>query len=290
MRIGIACLALFILCAVSAHAASDKVALVIGNGAYKNAGMLKNTINDANDLSATLRGLGFSVEKVINGDRKQMLRAIESFGKKLKTARVGLFYFSGHGLQVKGRNYVVPIGVRLESESDLEYEMIDAGRVLGKMEDAGNDMNIVILDACRSNPFARSYRSTTQGLAQMDAPSGSFIAFATAPGTTASDGKGRNGAYTAHLLTNLNRKGLSIEQMFKKVRIGVMKDTNNKQIPWESSSLTGDFSFNLGAKPTAAQVSQPQPAPPQAVAAQSAPQPQKVKKKSDDDIMDMLTN
>lgn len=267
-------LALF---ATAAMASQDKVALVIGNGAYKNAGVLVNTINDANDLSKELSTLGFSVEKVINGDRKSMLEAVNRFGERLKKAKVGLFYFSGHGLQVKGRNYIVPINSKLQSESDVEFEMVDAGRVLGKMEDAGNGLNIVILDACRSNPFARSYRSAAQGLAQMDAPSGSFIAFATAPGTTASDGSGRNGTYTKHLLKNMKTPGLAVEQMFKQVRIGVMKESANKQVPWESSSLTGDFAFKQGKtshKPA-------QPATNSATAKQEATKPQQKQAKDE---------
>jgi len=137
----------------------------------------------------------------------------------------------------------VPVGARLQSESDARYQTVDAGRVLGKMEDAANGLNIVILDACRNNPFARSFRSAAQGLARMDAPTGSLIAYATAPGSVAADGEGRNGVYTRNLLQHLGTRGVSVEEMFKRVRLGVVADTQKTQVPWEASSLTGDFRF-----------------------------------------------
>jgi hypothetical protein len=156
---------------------------------------------------------------------------------------VGLFYFSGHGVQINGRNYIIPVGARVKGERDVEYESVDVGRVLGKMEDAGNRMNLVILDACRDNPFARSFRSAASGLAAMDAASGTFIAYATAPGRTADDGTGANGLYTEQLMRYMRTPGLKVEDVFKRVRVEVEKDSGGKQVPWESSSLKGDFSF-----------------------------------------------
>ena len=170
-------------------------------------------------------------------------RAVDEFYASLKRGGTGLFYFAGHGMQVAGINYLVPVGARLQSESDARYQTMDAGRVLGKMEDAGNGLNLVILDACRNNPFARSFRSASQGLAKMDAPTGSLIAYATAPGSVAADGDGRNGVYTTHLLKNLSTPKLSVEEMFKRVRLGVVGETQKAQVPWEASSLTGNFSF-----------------------------------------------
>ena len=220
-----------------------RTALVIGNSEYKFS-PLKNPANDASDMASALRDSGFDVILKINASQLSMEKAIKSFGKKLRSGGIGLFYFAGHGLQVEGRNYLLPVDADIESESDVKYDAVDAGRVLGKMEDAGNDLNIVILDACRNNPFARSFRSADKGLAKMDAPTGSFIAYATAPGSVAADGDGRNGLYTQYLLQYMKEPNLSVERVFKKVRLAVVNDTALKQTPWESSSLLGDFYFH----------------------------------------------
>jgi hypothetical protein len=173
-----------------------------------------------------------------------MEKSIRAFGKELRSGGVGLFYFAGHGVQVQGRNYLIPIDATIETESEVKYESVDAGRVLGQMADAKNNMNIIILDACRDNPYARSFRSSEKGLAKMDAPTGSILAFSTAPGSIAADGIGRNGLYTSKLLKHVMTPGLTIERVLKNVRIEVMKDSGARQVPWESSSLTGDFYFN----------------------------------------------
>ena len=188
---------------------------------------------------------------VKNAGKRAMVEAISEFGRKLARADVGLFFYAGHGMQVRGRNYLIPIGARVETESDVEFESVDAGRLLAKMEDAGNRVNIVILDACRDNPFARSFRSGSRGLVRMRAPKGSFIAYATEPGSVAADGRGRNSPFTAHLLKYIKDPGLKIEDVFKRVRAGVTVETKDKQLPWQSSSLIGDFYFVPG-KPTAA--------------------------------------
>lgn len=226
-----------------------RLALVIGNGAYKNS-PLKNPPNDAYDIAITLKKLGFEVIHEKNASHRVMEKAIRDFGKRLRKGGVGLFYFAGHGIQVNGRNYLVPVDAKIESESDVKFESVDAGRVLGKMEDAGNDLNIVILDACRDNPFARSFRTSSQGLARMDAPKGSLIAYATAPGSVAADGAGRNGIYTKYLLKHMVSPRLKIEDVLKKVRNDVMNETNDKQVPWESSSLRGDLYFNAQIQPS----------------------------------------
>jgi lipid-binding SYLF domain-containing protein len=220
-----------------------RLALVIGNGAYETA-PLKNPVNDAMDMADTLREMGFEVIHKENANQRSMEDAINDFGKQLRKGGIGLFFFSGHGIQMEGVNYLVPVDARIKSESDVKYECVDAGRVLGKMEDAENDLNIVILDACRDNPFARSFRTQSNGLARMDAPKGSLIAYATAPGSTAADGEGRNGTFTKHLLQYMREPGLPIENVLKKVRIDVMEETGDKQVPWESSSLRGDFYFS----------------------------------------------
>ncbi len=221
---------------------SARVALVIGNAAYETA-PLSNPVNDARDMAAALRAHGFEVTLGTDWTKRQMEDAIRAFGSRLRAGRVGLFYFAGHGMQVGGRNFLVPIGFRLGTESEVEYEAVDTGRVLGQMEDAGSGVNVVILDACRNNPFGRGFRSVEQGLARLAAPTGSFIGYATAPGSVAADGKGRNGTYTAALLEALRVPGLKVEEVFKRVRQSVARETAQKQVPWDSSSLVGDFYF-----------------------------------------------
>lgn len=217
-------------------------ALVIGNGTYPTGG-LKNPLNDADDIADMLEKLGFDVMSHKDAGQRQMEDAIQAFYRRLQKGGVGLFYFAGHGVQVQGHNYLIPVDARIESESDVRFEAVDAGRVLGKMEDAGNPVNIVILDACRDNPFTRSFRTKARGLTRMDAPTGSFIAFATAPGATAADGEGRNGTFTKYLLRHMGKKGLTINQILMHTRKNVIAQTNRKQVPWESSSLTSDFYF-----------------------------------------------
>lgn len=209
-----------------------RVALVIGNGAYTNAPSLRNPPNDARDMAAMLKELGFDVISGINIGQREMKSLIRDFGQKLKAGGVGLFYYAGHGLQSRARNYLIPVEADIQSEAEIE--------------DAENDLNIVILDACRNNPFSRSFRSVSNGLAQVDAPTGTLIAYATAPGHVASDGSGKNGIYTSELLKQMGVSGLSLIDMFMRVRVGVMKQTGSRQVPWESSSLVGQFCFSGG--------------------------------------------
>ncbi len=219
-----------------------KTALVIGNSAYL-VSPLKNPANDARIMSKTLRELGFSVDERVNLSQGEMKLAIESFGKAIKQGGVGLFYYAGHGMQVNGRNYLIPVDADIQGEAEVDIKAVDAGAVLAKMDMAQNSMNIVILDACRNNPFSRSFRAANLGLASMNAPSGTLIAYATAPGSVASDGTGANGLYTEQLASNMKKPGLRIEDVFKQVRSGVQGQTQGKQVPWESSSLVGDFYF-----------------------------------------------
>lgn len=223
--------------------ASERLALVIGNNAYQTA-PLKNPVNDAEDMGKVLSSMGFKVFLHRNADKRTLEESIRNFGRQLKSGGVGLFYFSGHGMQVEGRNYLIPVNAKIESEADIKYEAVDAGLVLGKMEDAGNQLNIVILDACRNNPFSRSFRNAATGLARMDAPTGSLIAYSTAPGAVAADGAERNGTFTKHLIRHLGTPNLTVEQVLKRVRIDVAAETNQRQIPWESSSLMGEFYFS----------------------------------------------
>lgn len=242
------CMALLscILCLHSAWAqqpsAERRVALVIGNSSYKTS-PLKNPQNDARDMAAALRKLGFEVIERQNVGREALSLAAREFGDKLKGASVGLFYFAGHGLQVKGKNYLVPIDADIAREDEVPYRSFDVNEVLDKMDSARTAVNVVVLDACRNNPFARSFRPAAAGLAQMDAPTGSMISFATAPGSVAQDGEDNNGLYTGALLKHIATPGLAVEQMFKRVRVDVVQASNNQQVPWESSSLNRDFVF-----------------------------------------------
>lgn len=219
-----------------------KTALVIGNSAYF-AAPLKNPANDAKAMAKALRDLGFTVDERTNLGMNEMKQAIEAFGGKIKNGGVGLFYYAGHGMQVNGHNYLIPVDADIQGEAEVDYKAMDAGLVMAKMELAQNSMNIVILDACRNNPFARSFRASNPGLATMNAPSGTLIAYATSPGSVASYGTGANGLYTQEVVKAIKKPGLKIEDAFKQVRSGVQSQTAGKQVPWESSSLVGDFYF-----------------------------------------------
>ena len=231
---------------ISYSSQEKRVALVIGNGKYRFS-PLPNPANDADDMTAVLEKCGFTVIKTINATRKQMRKSIRAFGKEIASEdAIGLFYFSGHAIQVDGENYLIPIGASVYAEDEIEDECLKVSAVLRKMETASNKLNIIILDACRDNPFERSFRSHISGLAKMNAPIGSIYAFSTAPGSVAADGIGRNGLYTSVLLEHILTPGLEIGQLFRLVRVEVMEASNYKQVPWESSSLTGSFFFNKG--------------------------------------------
>jgi formylglycine-generating enzyme required for sulfatase activity len=223
-----------------------RVALVIGNGAYAK-GRLKNPPNDARAMAGALREAGFAVQEAIDADKVRMQRAIRDFGKRLKeSGGVGLFYYAGHGVQVGGRNFLIPLGAEteVEGEADVDIFCIDAENVLRQMEEAGARINIVILDACRDNPFSRSFRrDAVGGLAEITAPSGTFIAYATDPGKTASDGEGENGLYTQELLARMRQPGLRIEDVFNLAGAEVERKSGKRQQPWISSKLRGSFYF-----------------------------------------------
>ena len=243
-----------------------RIALVIGNGNYGKS-PLPNPPNDAADMAATLKKMKFDVRRLIDVGQRPMEEAIREFGQQLRRGGIGIFYYAGHAVQVSGENYLIPIDAEIRRESDIKYEAVNVGRVLDEMYETGGGLNIVILDACRDNPFARSFRSASRGLARMDAPKGTLIAYATAPGSVASDGQGRNGVYTKNLVRFMQVPGLSIEKVFKQVRVQVVRETGGKQIPWESSSLMGDFAFRAAQTEPA-----PQPVPADVVAAGGKPQ------------------
>ncbi len=222
-----------------------RLALVIGNGNYVRGGYLSNPENDARAMAESLEKLGFETLVYSNVDQVALKQAIDDFGNRLRNFDTGLFFYAGHGIQVKGFNYLIPVDASLESEIDVEYNCVEAGRVLGRMEESGSKTNIVVLDACRDNPFERSWtrKAQGQGLAFMNAPSGSLIAYATSPGSTASDGPGQNGLYTSSLLKYMGNPGMTILEVFQKVRSEVREKSNNRQTPWESTSLEGNFYF-----------------------------------------------
>jgi len=222
--------------------AGKRLALVIGNSDYKSIPKLSNSVNDANEIAKALQVTGFTVSKYENIDLRGMQDAIRTFGNKLGKNDVGLFYFAGHGVQVKGKNYLIPVGENIKKSFEVPSSAIDADLVLATMEDAKNNLNIVILDACRS-PFPGEGRSIGRGLATLDAAKGTLIAFSTAPGREAMDGDGLNSPYTKNLARVLQQSGLSIEQVFKQVRIAVVEETRGVQVPWENSSIMGDFYF-----------------------------------------------
>jgi uncharacterized caspase-like protein len=233
---------LLITVSAQAGAIESRVALVIGNANYPTA-PLGNAQNDATMVAKVLQRAGFKVDLRLNANQRQMQEAIAGFGGQLRSDAVGLFYFAGHGLQIRGKNFLVPVGADPRREDDVAARTVDVQQLLDRMTGARNRANLVILDACRDNPFAADARRGAGGLSQLDAPNGSLIAFATAPGAVASDGKGANGLYTQHLLANIERPGTPIEEVFKRVRLGVRLDSNGNQVPWESTSLEVDFSF-----------------------------------------------
>jgi uncharacterized caspase-like protein len=218
-----------------------RAALVIGNSAYASS-PLANPVNDAEAVAALLEKRNFKVTLLKNADLQKMEAAIEIFGQSLGSGGVGLFFYAGHGMQIEGQNYLIPVGAQIENERDVKFNALNVGKVLGKMEDAGNRLNLVFLDACRDNPFARSFRTATTGLAQMDAPSGTLIAYATAPGKLAADGvDSSNSIYTRYLIEQLGVPGQEISPALQAVRRQVIETSGKKQIPWESTSLTGAF-------------------------------------------------
>ncbi len=237
---------------VSAQAPLDvRVALIIGNSAYAGAPLL-NPANDAKAMADVLKRLGFNVIELRDGNKAQMAAAIAQVSNSLKGKQgVGMLYYAGHGLQLDWRNYMVPVDANLKNAADVVGQTIDLSSVVDIFKAAGNRMNIVVLDACRDNPFGSS-TSSGKGLAQLDAPPSTLLAYATAPGNVAEDGTtaSGHGLYTQFLLQELKRPAAKIEDVFKRVRLNVRRQSEGRQIPWESTSLEDDFLFNDGIKYT----------------------------------------
>ena len=232
-----------------------RYALIIGNAKYRRVAALRNPGNDAADIAAVLKKMNFEVISVIDATYMEIRSAYLKFHDKLvngpKDQTVGLVYYSGHGLQNDGENYLVPIDANIEYEDDIARQCFPVQKIiLGNMERSNSRMNILILDACRNNAFPQPMRGIGTGLAEMKTGKGSFIAYSTAPGSIASDGIGRNGLYTQELIKAMQKPGLSIEQVFKEVRINVLHLSGEKQYTWDNSNITGEFYFNLNFENT----------------------------------------
>lgn len=223
-------------------------ALVIGNSAYPDGDDLANPVNDASDLGAKLKSYGFDVTVALNCSHKEMDQKLKEFRALLKTNEVALFFFAGHGMQIDGTNYLLATDTDMDTESDAKFSSLSLDKVVDAMAKSIASTKIIILDACRNNPWERKWHRApgTRGLASVYAPKGTIIGFATSPGETASDGTGRNGTYTAALLEHIEAPDVSIETMFKRVRNTVAAATAGKQTSWEHTSLSGEFYFNLG--------------------------------------------
>ncbi|MGR9098999.1 MAG: caspase family protein [Gammaproteobacteria bacterium] len=227
---------------------TKKTALVIGNSNYPVLGQLKNPENDARDMGDTLRAAGFNVILKLNASQEDIEDGIVEFGKRIKEdGGIGLFYYAGHGVQLQGFNYLVPIASRIKTQKDIRYKAVNVNLVIEEIIAAKNEINIIIVDACRNNPLPKGRgRDKIIGLARTEVPEGTLIAYATSPGSVAKDGEGRNGVYTKHLLQNMKAPNVPIETMFKRIMQGVMMETDRQQIPWMTSSLTKNFYFTQG--------------------------------------------
>ena len=220
-----------------------RMALVVGNARYRDLPGLRNAVNDATAFARQVERVRFDVTTLTDAGKSQLEDSIASFTTRLASRRsVGLFYFAGHGLQLSWRNYLVPVDARIAKAADVAAATVDLSALIDGLRKARNPMNVVILDACRDNPFVAEL-GTAKGLSQMDAPAGTLLAYATAPGNTASDGEGDNGLYTEYLLQEIARPDAKIEDVFKRVRLNVRRVSRGLQVPWESTSLEDDFYF-----------------------------------------------
>ena len=237
-----------VLFSASLHAATDvaappRHALVIGNSNYP-VGELVNPKNDAAAIAERLRGAGFNVTVKLDAGRRDMEEAIREFAQSIERDKgAGVFYYAGHGLQLNWRNFLVPVDAKIKTKADIQAQSVDVGLLIDGIQRARNSMNLIILDACRNNPFGKDFRVDDKGLSQLDAPPGTLLAYATAPGNTAEDGEGSHGLYTDNLLKEMLVPGAAVEDVFKRVRLSVRRGSQGGQIPWESTSLENDFYF-----------------------------------------------
>lgn len=228
-----------------------RVALVIGNAAYTKAKALTNPANDAVDMAKALNAVGFEVMTGVDQNKRQMEALIRDFGSKLALGGVGLFYYAGHGIQVSGENYLVPVDAEIPEEDEVAYAAVPLGLVLAKMSSAKNALNIIMLDACRNNPFARSWRGfrdagSTDGLAKISPPTGTLVLYASEPGKVASDGPGRNGLFTESLLQHINKPNVGYDDMVRAISTDVWERSGQHQLPWKEGNSLADFYFVPG--------------------------------------------
>jgi len=253
MRLHYLVIALALLIALTALSATEqkRTALVIGNSAYSGS-PLRNPVNDARAMERALTQLGFNVTLATDvKDYQGIIRLIQDFGQELQKGGVGLFYYAGHGVQMEGKNYLIPTQAVIRREGDVELEAVNLDRVLNEMQYARNDINIIILDACRDNPYAATFRSSQRGLATITrSVPDCLIAFATQPNGVALDGDGNNGIFTEELLKNISTPGLSITQIMMRTRNGVRQRTKDAQLPWETNLLSDDFYLTEAPKTT----------------------------------------
>ena len=227
---------------------APKMALVLGNSKYKDA-PLKNPANDAQAIGDALKASGFEVTIRLDANREQLAAVVQEYVRALAAKRaVGLFYYAGHGVQLAWRNYMMPIDMDIDVASDIPKQGVEVNSLLEGLTKAQNPMNVIILDACRDNPFGSLKGIEQKGLSQMDAPTNTLLAYATSPGNVASDGEGSNGLYTENLLREMKVKDAKIEEVFKRVRLNVRLRSKGAQIPWESTSLEEDFWFQPPAE------------------------------------------
>lgn len=245
-------MAFLILALAGTARAEERIALVLGNAGYKAVSPLRNPLSDAALVARTLEGLGFRVTLLTDASRDDMIRGVSQFGRDLRAAgadATGLFYYAGHGVQSFGSNYLLPVDAALNDAADLDLVALEASAILRQMHSARNRTNIFILDACRNNPFETVPGFNENGLAEMDAPTGTFLSYATAPGDVAYDGEGGNSPYSAAIARQMSVEGQSIEHMFRNVRVKVLTETGGLQTPWDTSSLTVEFTFRPAVAP-----------------------------------------
>jgi formylglycine-generating enzyme required for sulfatase activity len=286
LRAWLALLALLVLlpgAAAPAPAADRRVALVIGNADYAQA-PLKNPQNDARDIAAKLRQAGFDVVLRENLKIREIGSALREFRARLSPGSEALFFYAGHGLQVKGINYLPAVDADIRTEEDLPFQSLNVNQVLEIMDESRTRLNLVFLDACRNNPYSRRFRSAADGLARVHAPSGTLISFATRPGSVAADGEGRNGVFTEHLLKQMEQPNVPIESVMKRVVSGVKQATAGAQEPWLEGSIEGEFYFFAAAPATTSAVAATAAAPPAAPPA-AAPSPPPVMRDTAEDAL-----
>ncbi len=258
-RVLCVCFTLLLASSVFGSETAGRVALVIGNAAYK-ASPLANPVNDAQDMAKSLRALGFDVVERTNITSKQIGRTLRAFRTKIKPGDVALVFYAGHGLQINGENYLPAVDADIVGEEDVPNQSLSTRQIKDVLAESKTSMNLVFLDACRDNPYARSFRSATRGLSRENAPSGTLISYATRPGGVAADGTGRNGLYTSVLLKAMEETNPPIEQVLKQVVRGVTAASNGAQEPWMEGSLVGDFCFgscSVTSNETIASIKQP---------------------------------